>query len=81
MRKGIPTAGYVCNGRFGSEGGHYMNDAPKGRSGSLTAFQIPQKTRPKAVKVRTIPTNSAGKTPPFIAEDHVIFRRRLHHSA
>jgi hypothetical protein len=35
MRKGIPTAGYVCNGRFGSEGGHYMNDAPKGRSGSL----------------------------------------------
>jgi hypothetical protein len=31
MRKGIPTAGYVCNGRFGSEGGHYMNDAPKGR--------------------------------------------------
>ena len=37
MRKGIPTAGYVCIGRFDSEGGHYMNDAPKGRSGTVSA--------------------------------------------
>jgi hypothetical protein len=37
MWTGIPTTGYVCNGRFGSEGGHYMNDGPKGRSGSKSA--------------------------------------------
>ena len=42
MRKGISTAGYVWNGGFGSEGGHYMNDAPKGRSGSVSGDRVGQ---------------------------------------